>query len=91
MSNRLFRFLTVWNRARKVSKEAKLYFDGVVHNCSRVSRANHALAFAVHKVGIFGGPVIEQIRRPDCITLTEKSNCVIIKDGDIYELKKNEL
>lgn len=64
------------------------YFDGIVHNCCRVSANNNDLAFAIHRVGVFGGPVIEQIARPENVSLSETDDCVIVKDGQVYQLKR---
>lgn len=79
--------LSVLWRAKRIKDEARLFFEGTVHNCARVSAVNKDLAFAVHKVGIFGGPVIEKIDRPDIVELSETDSCVVVKDGLVYELK----
>ena len=85
--NKLLKILRVYRRARSIAAEANLYFNGTVHNCARVSAVNKSLAFAVHRVGIFGGPVIEQIDRPKVVSLTEHDRCVIVRDGYVFELK----
>lgn len=77
-------------RAVRIKSEVNAYYYGTVHNCARVSAVNKTLSFAVHRVGIFGGPVVEQITRPDIIQLSETDKCVIVKDGYIFELRKEE-
>lgn len=77
-------------RAVRTKSEVNAYYYGTVHNCARVSAVNNTLSFAVHRVGIFGGPVVEQITRPECVSLSETDRCVIVKDGYVYELTKNE-
>ena len=69
-------------RAIRIKSEVNAYYHGTVHNCARVS--------AVNKTGIFGGPVVEQITRPDIVQLSEVDKCVIVKDGMVYELKREE-
>ena len=65
--------------------------DGIVHNCCRVSAANKELAFVVHRVGVFGGPVIEQIARPENVQISETDDCVVVKDGRVYQLTWEEI
>ena len=77
-------------RAIRVKSEVNAYYHGTVHNCARVSEVNNTLSFAVHRVGIFGGPEVEQISRPDIVQLSETDRCVIVKDGYVYELRKEE-
>lgn len=81
------RIKSLW-RLRLIKADAQRYFDGTVHHCAKVSALNKGLSFAVHKVGIFGGPKVEQIARPDNVLLSEKDRCVVIKDGYVYELTK---
>ena len=45
-------------RGKSIKSNTGRYFDGIVHNCCKVSAANNDLAFAIHRVGVFGGPVI---------------------------------
>ena len=78
-------------RAVNIKANAGRYFDGVVHNCCRVSSSNHKLAFVVRRTGIFGGPVIELIDRPENVQLSELDNCVVVKDGKVYELRQEEV
>ena len=85
--SKLLRILRAYHRARRIKSETELKFAGTVHNCARVSAVNKSLAFAVHRVGVFGGPVIEQIDRPKVVSLTENDRCVIVSDGYVYELK----
>lgn len=75
-------------RGKSIKSNSGRYFDGIVHNCCKVSAANNDLAFAIHRVGVFGGPVIEQIPRPDVVQLSEEDDCVIVKDGYVYYLKR---
>ena len=77
-------------RAIRIKSEVNAFYYGTVHNCARVSAVNKTLSFAVHRVGIFGGPLVEQITRPDIIQLSETDKCVIVKDGYIFEMRKEE-
>ena len=74
-------------RARRVTDIGKAKYDCAVYSCANVSRINNLLAFQVRRDGPFGDPVIKQIPRPDIVVLGETSDCVVIKDGRIYELK----
>ena len=76
---------------KSIKSNTGRYFDGIVHNCCKVSAANNDLAFAIHRVGVFGGPVIEQIPRPDVVQLSEEDDCVIVKDGYVYYLKREAI
>lgn len=87
---RIYRATLVRMRAIRVKGEVNAYYHGIVHNCARVSAVNKSLAFAVHRVGVFGGPVVEQITRPECVSLSETDKCVIVKDGYVYELRREE-
>ena len=78
-------------RGKSIKSNTGRYFDGIVHNCCKVSAANNDLAFAIHRVGVFGGPVIEQIPRPDVVQLSEEDDCVIVKDGYVYYLKREAI
>lgn len=75
-------------RAKAISQEARLYFNAQVHHCCRVSANNHKIAYVIHRVGIFGGPKVDLIDRRDKVVLSETDNCVIVKDGYVYELTK---
>lgn len=77
----------IW-RLRRIKAEVPGIFDGAVHNCAKVSALNHSLAFVIQKVGVFGGPKVEQIKRPVAVSLSETDACVIVKDGCAYELSK---
>lgn len=70
-----------------LKREASFKFAGVVHNCCNVSANNHALAFVIRR-SVLGYPMLEQIDRPQEVQLSEYDNCVIIKDGYVYELTK---
>ena len=86
---RLWHFISILNRAQRIAQCARDYYDAVVHHGGGVSRANNNLAFLIERVGIFGGPVITQITRPDEVTIGEFDNTVVVKDGFSYELKKS--
>lgn len=79
----------IW-RAKNLKADTQRRYEATAYHCAKVSKLNHDLAFAVHKVGIFGGPEVEQISRPDAVCLSEKDDCVIVKDGFVYQLKKEE-
>ena len=81
------RMLTV-KRAKAIKREAEMYFYAQVHHCCRVSANNHDIAFIVERVGIFGGPKVQQIDKPKIVVLSEINNFVIVKDGYVYELTK---
>ena len=87
---KVYRATLVTMRGIRMRGTVKDYYNGVVHNCARVSAANNILAFAVHRRGVFGGPVVEQIKRPDVVSLAETDGCAIIKDGYVYELRREE-
>ena len=67
------------------------YFDGMVHHFCKVTAATPTLAFVIRRKGIFRGPVADQIEKPQNVTLSETDDCVIIKDGYAYELKKEAI
>lgn len=75
------------NRDEIKRREIAAMFDGIVHNCCRVSGNNHQLAFVIHR-SVKGYPRVESLRRPDIVQLSETDDCVIVKDGYVYELKK---
>ena len=87
---KIYRATIVRMRAVRIKSEVNAYYHGTVHNCARVSEVNKSLSFAVHRVGIFGGPEVEQITRPEIVQLSETDRCVIVKDGYVYELRKEE-
>lgn len=74
-------------RELMIRREAEASFAGAVHNCCRVSANNHSLAFAIHR-SVKGYPRIEQIKRPEVVALCESDDCVVVKDGYMFELKK---
>ena len=75
-------------RAGRIRAESARYFAGVVHNCARVSANNKSIAFVVHHAGIFGGPRAQQIDKPREVALSEFDNCVVVREGYVYELTK---
>lgn len=83
--------IKAYYRMKAIEANAGRYFDGIVHNCCRVSANNNGLAFAIHRRGVFGGPVIEQIARPDNVQLSESDDCVIVKDGFVYHLTREQI
>jgi hypothetical protein len=70
-----------------LKREASFKFTGVVHNCCNVSANNHDLAFVIRR-SVLGYPMVEQIARPRNVSLSETDNCVIVKDGYVYELTR---
>ena len=75
-------------RAKAIKREAELYFHAQVHHCCRVSANNHDIAYLIDRVGIFNGPKVELITRPNEVILSEFEDCVIVKDGYVYEMTK---
>ena len=75
-------------RAKCAKADAQRYYDATAYHLAKVSNINHNLSYIVHKVGIFGGPQIEPIERLDNVNISENDDCVIIKDGYVYELTK---
>ena len=67
--------------------DCKRVFNGVVHNCCKVTANNHKVAFAIRR-SVFGFPMVEQIDRPNDVMLHEKGDWVVVKDGYVYELTK---
>jgi hypothetical protein len=86
MMGRISTYL-VRQRELMIRREAEASFAGAVHNCCRVSANNHSLAFAIHR-SVKGYPRIEQIKRPDVVALCESDDCVVVKDGYMFELRK---
>lgn len=62
-------------------------FNGVLHKCCGISENNHKIAYVVHR-SVLGFPRIEQIERPQEVQLSETDDCVIVKDGVVYELTR---
>lgn len=87
-------FASVWQRAKTILRAKRIrqsswrYFDSAVYNCARVSANNKRLAFAIHHVGPFGGPSVKLIPRPDIVKIEDTMNCVIVRDGVVYEMIK---
>jgi len=75
-------------RAKCAKADAQRFYEATAYHLAKASRINHDLSYVVHKVGIFGGPHIEPINRPEDVMLHEKADCVVIKDGFIYRLTK---
>ena len=75
-------------RAKAIKREAEMYFHAQVHHCCRVSANNHDIAYLIDRVGIFYGPKVELITRPNEVILSEFEDCVIVKDGYVYEMTK---
>ena len=75
-------------RAKAIKREAEMYFHAQVHHCCRVSANNHDIAYLIDRVGIFNGPKVELITRPNEVILSEFEDCVIVKDGYVYEMTK---
>jgi hypothetical protein len=86
MMGRISTYL-VRQRELMIRREAEASFAGAVHNCCRVSANNHSLAFAIHR-SVKGYPRIEQIKRPEVVALCESDDCVVVKDGYMFELRK---
>ena len=40
--------IRAYYRMKAIAANSGRYFDGIVHNCCRVSAANNGLAFAIH-------------------------------------------
>lgn len=89
MKSDIIHLLAIRIRAKEIARRARTYFDDVIEDCAGVSEANKSISFVVKRVGIFGGPKVIIIERPEIVTLNEKSNCVVIKDGYIYNLVKS--
>lgn len=70
----------------RISRIARDSFNRAAYSCANVSRVNRSLAFVIDRITAFDFPEIQQIKRPDNVVITEKSNCVVVKDGSIYEL-----
>lgn len=77
----------VKQKAVYLKREAAAKFAGVVHNCCNVSANNHSISFAVRR-SVFGFPMLEKIDRPQEVQISEHDDCVIVKDGFVYELTK---
>ena len=82
------RQLRIYFRAKRLKDETALKFDGVVHNCCKISENNPKLAFIVYRIGVFGHPMVEQITRPNDVKISEDDNFVVVKDGYAYELRR---
>lgn len=67
--------------------DCKRVFNGVVHNCCKVTANNHKVAFVIYR-SVLGFPMLEQIDRPDNVLICEGDDCVVVKDGYAYELTK---
>lgn len=74
-------------RAKRISDFAKSEYDAAIFSCANVSRINNSLSFVICKIGAFGFPSVEPIQRPAVLSIAENNHCVVIKDGNIFELK----
>lgn len=86
IANRIKKKL-IKQKAVYLKREAAAKFAGVVHNCCNVSANNHSISFAVRR-SVFGFPMLEKIDRPQAVQLSEHDDCVIVKDGYVYELTR---
>ena len=84
----LLKSWVVKSRAKSLYEAASRDFNLAVYSCVNISRVNNRLCFAVKHEGLFGGPSIMAIDRPDMVCLSDRFNGVIVKDGRIYELVK---
>ena len=75
-------------KADQIKTRTQYKFNNTVWDCANISAVNNSLAFAVHKKGVFGYPVVELIKRPENVCLDELDNVVIVKDGYVYEMTK---
>ena len=75
-------------RAKAIKQDAQLYFNSQVHHCCRVSANNHDIAYLIHRVGIFGGPKVELIKRPTEVGISDTDDFVVVRDGYVYELTR---
>ena len=88
--NPFYRGWAKW-RAKKIKAEANSLYFGMVHHCRRLSQLDHQFAFVVKHKGVFGGPDVCQIDRRDDLLISELNNCVVIKDGKVYELRNDTI
>lgn len=86
---KMWHYISILNRARRIAQCARYHYNSVIYLCCGISKVNNDLAFLIERVGVFGGPVITQITRPDEVTIGEYEDIVIVKDGFLYELKKS--
>ena len=85
---RLIKLLRKIWRAQRIAAISEDSFNRAIRSCANVSECNPSLCYLVHKIGAFGSPEIEQIDRPEVVTIWEGADFVVIKDGKIYELTK---
>lgn len=83
---RLYRLIRTMLRAQRIAAITEDSFNKAVRSCADISGYNHSLSFLVHKIGAFGSPDIEQIDRPQEVTIWEGADFIVVKDGKIYEL-----
>ena len=86
--HRLIHLRKAARRAERIRNEASLYYNGMLHNLCKISSYDKSLSFVVRRVGIFRGPKVERIERPVCVALCETDDCVIVKDGNVYQLTR---
>lgn len=82
-----FKTILESGKTKFLKRESADAFAGIIHNCCKVSHNNHSIAFVIHR-SVFGYPRLEQIDRPSNVRLSELDDCVIVKDGYVYELTR---
>lgn len=85
---RPFRFIRTVLRAQRIVAISEESFKRAIRSCANISECNNELCYLVHKRGVFGSQAIEQVERPEAVTLWEGADFVVIKDGEIFELTK---
>lgn len=78
----------ILQRARALIKAGQSNFNRAVYGCANVSRFNPDMCFVVERSEPFGSPVIRWIERPKEVVIYERLNGVIVKDGIVYEMTK---
>lgn len=86
----LIRALKARRRAGRVAGKGRDAFAAAVYGCQLVSHYNTGIAFVIRHVGAFGCPEIKAISRPDDVTISERDDYVVVRDGFIYELNKRK-
>ena len=86
----LIRTLKARRRAGRVAGKTRDAFSQAVYGCQLVSYYNNGIAFVVNRDGIFGRPQICEIERPADVIISENDDCVVVRDGFIYEMNKRK-